>query len=83
MACTVAVETVIGDHYNDQIRELVATDPEKYKELLETITKFRDDEMEHHDTGLAHDAEQAPLYTALTEIIKVGCKGAIWVAERV
>jgi len=23
MACTVAVETVIGEHYNDQIRELL------------------------------------------------------------
>lgn len=23
MACTVAVETVIGDHYNDQIRSLL------------------------------------------------------------
>lgn len=83
MACTVAVETVIGDHYNDQIRELYALNPEKYKELLETITKFRDEEMEHHDTGLANDAEKAPLYTALSEAIKLGCKGAIWVAERV
>lgn len=25
MACTEAVETVIGEHYNDQIRELVET----------------------------------------------------------
>ena len=83
MACTVAVESVIGEHYNDQIRELVALDPEKYKELLEIITKFRDEELEHHDIGLDHDAEKAPLYSALTEVIKVGCRGAIWVAERV
>lgn len=26
MACTVAVETVIGQHYNDQIRTLLAED---------------------------------------------------------
>ena len=83
MACTVAVESVIGEHYNDQIRELVALDPEKYKHLLETITKFRDEELEHHDTGLEHDAERAPAYKALTEVIKLGCKGAIWMAERV
>lgn len=83
MACTVAVESVIGEHYNDQIRELVALDPEKHKELLEIITKFRDEELEHHDIGLENDAEKAPFYTALTEAIKVGCRGAIWVAERV
>jgi len=83
MACTVAVESVIGEHYNDQIRELVELDPVKYKDLLEIIKKFRDEELEHHDTGLEHDAEKAPAYQALTEVIKVGCKGAIWVAERV
>ena len=83
MACTVAVESVIGEHYNDQIRELVELDPVKYKDLLEIIKKFRDEELEHHDTGLEHDAEKARAYQALTEVIKVGCKGAIWVAERV
>lgn len=83
MACTVAVEAVIGEHYNDQIRELVALNPEKYKDLLEIISKFRDEELEHHDIGLENDAEKAPAYKALTEVIKVGCKGAIWISERV
>ncbi|XP_050305372.1 5-demethoxyubiquinone hydroxylase, mitochondrial isoform X2 [Anthonomus grandis grandis] len=50
MACTVAVETVIVDHYNDQLRTLLE-DPEHNKELMEIITKFRDEEQEHHDTG--------------------------------
>ncbi|KAJ8317930.1 hypothetical protein KUTeg_003021 [Tegillarca granosa] len=58
MACTVAVEEVIGDHYNSQIRELMEDDPEKHKELLKIIKKFRDDELHHHDTGLEHDAEK-------------------------
>ncbi|XP_071671252.1 5-demethoxyubiquinone hydroxylase, mitochondrial isoform X3 [Patagioenas fasciata] len=35
MACTVAVEESISDHYNSQIRTLVEQDPEKYKELLQ------------------------------------------------
>jgi demethoxyubiquinone hydroxylase (CLK1/Coq7/Cat5 family) len=26
--------------------------------ILQTIKKFRDDESEHHDTGLANNAEQ-------------------------
>lgn len=57
MACTVAVETVIVDHYNDQLRTLME-DPNVDKEILQTITKFRDEEQEHHDTGIDHGAEQ-------------------------
>eukprot|EP00096_Caligus_rogercresseyi_P002299 TRINITY_DN1438_c0_g1_i1.p1 TRINITY_DN1438_c0_g1~~TRINITY_DN1438_c0_g1_i1.p1 ORF type:complete len:193 (-),score=40.94 TRINITY_DN1438_c0_g1_i1:76-654(-) len=83
MACTVAVESSITEHYNDQIRELLNDDPETHKELIEKITKFRDEEQEHHDTGLEHDAEQAPFYSALSSVIKVGCKVAIWASERV
>ena len=40
MACTVAVEDVIGDHYNSQIRQLVEDNPEKHKELLEIVKTF-------------------------------------------
>ncbi|RUS85580.1 hypothetical protein EGW08_006663, partial [Elysia chlorotica] len=83
MACTVAVEDVIGDHYNNQIRELMEDDPVQHKELLEIVKKFRDDEMHHHDIGLEHDAEKAPFYKALTQVIKIGCKGAVWVSERI
>ncbi|KAK9888741.1 hypothetical protein WA026_000968 [Henosepilachna vigintioctopunctata] len=80
MACTVAVETVIVDHYNDQIRSLL-DEPEKNKDLLETIKTFRDEEQEHHDTGIDHGAEQAPFYSALTEVIKMGCKSAIAISK--
>lgn len=82
MACTVAVETVIVDHYNDQLRQLMdSKNPDK--EILELITKFRDEELEHHDKGLEHGAEQAPFYEALTKIIKFGCKAAIKVSEKI
>jgi len=37
MACTVAVEESISDHYNSQIRTLMEEDPEKYKELLQVF----------------------------------------------
>lgn len=80
MACTVAVESVIVEHYNDQIRELL-NDPEANKELLETITKFRDEEQEHHDTGIDHGAEQTPFYEAFTNVIKLGCKAAIAISK--
>lgn len=80
MACTVAVESVIVEHYNDQLRELM-TDEKVDEELLSTIRKFRDDEQEHHDTGIEYKAEEAFLYEYLTKIIKTGSKCAIAVAK--
>ncbi|XP_067641669.1 5-demethoxyubiquinone hydroxylase, mitochondrial [Eurosta solidaginis] len=82
MACTVAVETVIVEHYNDQLRQIMDS-PKPDKELLATITKFRDEEQEHHDTGIDCGAEQAPFYQAMTEIIKFGCKTAIAISKRI
>ena len=82
MACTAAVETVITDHYNDQIRELM-TNPEENSELLEILSKFRDEEIEHHDTALQHKAEEAPLYQVFSQVVKIGSKGAIWISERI
>lgn len=82
MACTVAVETVIVEHYNDQLR-LLMENPEKTdnNEIMETIKKFRDEEQEHHDTGIDHGAEQTPFYRTLTNVIKVGCKTAIKISK--
>ena len=86
MACTVAVESVITDHYNDQIRALVAIRDElseEEKKILDIITKCRDEEQEHHDTGLEQEAEKAVAYPLLSQAIKLGCKGAIWITEKV
>uniref|UniRef100_A0A2K6LMW3 5-demethoxyubiquinone hydroxylase, mitochondrial n=2 Tax=Rhinopithecus TaxID=542827 RepID=A0A2K6LMW3_RHIBE len=82
MACTVAVEESIAHHYNNQIRKLMEEDPEKYEELLQVIKKFRDEELEHHDTGLEHDAELAPAYAVLKSVIQAECKVAIYLSER-
>lgn len=82
MACTVAVETVIVEHYNDQLRQLMEM-PNPDKEILDIITKFRDEEQEHHDCGIDHGAEQAPFYEALTNVIKFGCKTAIKISEKI
>merc|ERR1712133_206029 len=71
MACTVAVETSIGEHYNSQLRELMADDKELHKDLMEHISKFRDEELEHLDHGLNEGAEQAPFYKLLSATIQV------------
>ncbi|XP_043932828.1 5-demethoxyubiquinone hydroxylase, mitochondrial [Protopterus annectens] len=83
MACTVAIEESIAEHYNGQIRTLMEEDPEKYQYLLQVIKKFRDEELEHHDTGLEHNAELAPAYSVLKNIIQIGCKAAIFLSERI
>ncbi|XP_024115811.1 5-demethoxyubiquinone hydroxylase, mitochondrial [Oryzias melastigma] len=83
MACTVAVEESISEHYNSQIRVLMERDPERYSELLQVIKEFRDDEMDHHDTGLEHNAESVPGFWILKNVIQLGCKAAISISERV
>lgn len=108
MACTVAVETVIGNHYNKQLRvlmnqygdvpiydkqtgELVSSEDLEYtlrtspelNELKKTISEFRDEELEHLNTAIEHDADKAVPYKLLTDTIKLVCYGAIWTAERV
>jgi ubiquinone biosynthesis monooxygenase Coq7 len=83
MACTVAVEEVIGEHYAAQVERLQTVgEGNEDSALAETIARFRDDELEHRDTGLAHDAEGAPAYGLLSAVIKRGCRTAIWLAER-
>jgi ubiquinone biosynthesis monooxygenase Coq7 len=81
MACTVAVEEVISEHYADQLTVLKKNPREK--KLYAAIKKFKAEEEEHHDIGLKHDAEQARGYPLLTKAIKSGARLAIAVAKRV
>lgn len=56
MACTEAIETEIGGHYNDQLRtllDMLKDDQDllqngELKELIDTIREFRDDELEQY-----------------------------------
>lgn len=141
MACHKAVEEVIAEHYNDQIRaiynrrhtadapdaahshdadalldrqeryqrehfvsaatemrdrEEVATDADganagrtvqeqddrDERKLRETFVRFRDDEMHHHDLAVENDAHKAPVYNVLYNLIKTGCRTAIWISSR-
>lgn len=79
MACTAAVETEIDRHYSQQLDELGDSDPE----LAGLIEEFREDERAHRDTALAAGAEQAPAYPLLAGAIRLGCRVAIRLAERI
>lgn len=78
MACTVAVEEVIDQHYARQAAALAEDAPE----LEKTVEEFRADELEHRDTALEHGAEETPGYAVLTGAIKAGSRVAIWLSER-
>ena len=79
MACTVAVEEAIDEHYAAQERAL----GEDEAALKADIARFRAEELEHRDIGLEHEAEQAPAYRLLSAVIKAGCKVAIRASERI
>ena len=79
MACTVAVEEAIDDHYSAQLEALGETEPD----LRQTVETFRTEEREHRDIGLDHGAEQAPGYRLLSRAIKAGCRAAIAISERI
>jgi ubiquinone biosynthesis monooxygenase Coq7 len=78
-ACTEAVETVIAEHYNDQIAEVSVRDPA----LAEELTVFRDEEIEHHDHAVEQGAREAPGYRLLSAVIRTGCRAAIKLSERI
>ena len=79
MACTVAVEEAIDEHYAQQAASL----DDDNAELRSTIEAFRAEELEHRDIGLANEAELAPAYKLMSRVIKLGCKVAIAASERV
>jgi ubiquinone biosynthesis monooxygenase Coq7 len=79
MACTVAVEDVIEEHYGRQEDVLGDSQPE----LKATVQKVRADELEHKNHALDHGAEQAAGYPLLYAAISRGTKLAIWLSERI
>ncbi len=79
MACTVAVEEAIDEHYAEQASSL----DDDEAGLRSTIEKFREEELEHRDIGLANEAELAPAYAVMSRVIKLGCKLAIAASKRV
>jgi ubiquinone biosynthesis monooxygenase Coq7 len=78
MACTAAVEEEIDRHYSEQLESLGTSDPE----LSGTIDAFRDDERAHHATAIASGAERAPAYALLSSAIRLGCRAAIRLSEK-
>lgn len=79
MACTAAVEEEIDRHYTSQLEELAGEDPE----FAALVEEFREHERAHRDAALAAGAERAPAYPLLSGAIRLGCRIAIRLSERV
>jgi ubiquinone biosynthesis monooxygenase Coq7 len=78
MACTVAVEDAIDEHYRGQAEYLAQEDPA----LRETVLGFRDDELAHREIAIAHGAEDALGYELISTVVKAGSRIAIWLSTR-
>ena len=79
MACTVAVEEVIEEHYAEQVAKL----GDDEGELRETLRGFGAEEAHHREIGINHGAQETPGYEGLRAAIKRGTRLAIWLSERV
>ncbi|KZT42100.1 COQ7 protein, partial [Sistotremastrum suecicum HHB10207 ss-3] len=85
MACTEAVETVIGEHYDDQLRDLASfpTHDPSIQLLKDVIRELRDDELEHLDTAVVNNAQRAPGHALLSTVVGAGCRVAIELCKRI
>ena len=79
MACTIAVEEVIGEHYAKQADAL----NEDRLELKKTLMRFRDEELDHLETGVEHDGKEANGYELMKVIVQLGCRTAIKISEKI
>jgi ubiquinone biosynthesis monooxygenase Coq7 len=79
MACTIAVEEVIGEHYQKQAENLGSDEAS----LKKTIERFRDEELEHRDIAVDYKGREARHYKMLHDVIQKGCRTAIKIAEKI
>lgn len=81
MTCTTAVEEVIDEHYQEQIKYLDKEGDDT--DLKEKIEKFREEELEHRDIGYDHNAADLQCFKPLSAFIKGTTKFAIAVSKKV
>ena len=79
MLCTASVEEVIDRHYKSQLNKL----GDDEKDLKKSISKFRDDEIEHKNIAYDTGATKEGLYFILDKIIQTSSKAAIKVSEKI
>ena len=79
MLCTAAVEEVIEEHYNNQIKKI----GEDEKDLKNKIKKFKSDEIDHKNIAYELGATNKGLYSVMNKLIKTCSKIAITISEKI
>ncbi len=79
MLCTASVEEVIDEHYKGQL-DKIGDDEE---DLKKSISKFRDDEIDHKNIAYDKGATKQGIYYILNKIIQTSSKAAIKVSEKI
>ncbi len=77
MVCTEAIEEVIDEHYQSQLREKSLP-----LDIAINVEKFRQEELEHHDMAAKNRDELNIGHKILYNAIKVGCRVSIALAKR-
>ena len=80
MLVTQSVEEIIEKHYQQQINYLKNAGVEI--ELLNNITKFRLDEIEHKNTAIINNSEQAIFAGITSKVVKTICQIAISLSKK-
>lgn len=81
-ACTIAVEEVIDEHYQQQL-DFLKTSPHSAPDLINKIQKFKDDEQEHRQTAIDQGGESAPFYPILHAVVKGITRFAIAASKKI
>ena len=80
MGCTEAVESVIVNHYKNQLKEIERS---KENQLKKKISKFLADEDEHKETGSKYITNNNLRLRIFKSLIKSLTKSAIKISEKI
>lgn len=81
-ACTIAIESVIDDHYRQQLIELKDHSQENHQKIKDTIDQCHQEELLHKKVAIEQGGEEALGFNFLSSVIKVFSKTAIWLSSR-
>lgn len=76
-ACTIAVEEVINDHYENQLQEIDDID------IKNLIKKCQQEEIEHRDLAINQGGEEVKGYNIVSKAIKAASCLAITISKRI
>ena len=81
MNLTESVETVINQHYKEQLEYLESINEEK--DLVMHIKKFNEEELEHKDIAIKNGSTELIAYRPINFFVKLGCKIAISLSKKI